>query len=191
MENFFLNALIQEMTARVVGYSTARVFGSGSTFRIDLRPSGEQIVVSLDRSDPALFLSSTANSEVSEVRFRSTSFVASLRKHITGSILTSLYKTPRDRLVRFNFESVDAAGDKVDFSLLVALTGRSANAYLTDGNGDLIAAMSGDSAEDADSLIEKATDDFSDSVTKIVIKETTGFFDTLSEPGKNLPNGTQ
>jgi len=35
------------------------------------------------------------------------------------------------------------------------------------------------------------TDDFSDSVTKIVIKETTGFFDTLSEPGKNLPNGTQ
>jgi len=41
---------------------------------------------------------------------------------------------------------------------------------------------------------QKATDDFSDSVTKIVLKETTGFFDTLSESVKNLPkkpNGMQ
>jgi hypothetical protein len=41
---------------------------------------------------------------------------------------------------------------------------------------------------------KKATDDFSDSVSKIVIKETTGFFDTLSESVKNLTkksNGTQ
>lgn len=41
---------------------------------------------------------------------------------------------------------------------------------------------------------QKATEEFSDSVSKIVLKETTGFFDSLSESVRNLTkksNGTQ
>ena len=35
-------------------------------------------------------------------------------------------------------------------------------------------------------LVQKATDQFSESVAKIVIKETTGFFDSVSESVSNL-----
>jgi predicted ribosome quality control (RQC) complex YloA/Tae2 family protein len=92
---------------------------------------GRQMLVSLDRTSPAIYLSSKGASSTDRAR-ASSFFLSLLRKHLAESRLVKLWKEPSDRVVTLEFERLDAGGDKVRTSLRLALTGRSANAYLVD-----------------------------------------------------------
>ena len=66
MDNFYLSALVQEIAPAVQGLSVARASLDASTLLIDLRlTSGRQLLASMDRTTPALFLSSEVASQFS------------------------------------------------------------------------------------------------------------------------------
>ncbi|MFY9558139.1 MAG: NFACT family protein [Blastocatellia bacterium] len=142
MDNFFLSAIVKELTNEVEGRAVARVSVSASTIQIDLRLAARrQLLASLDRSMPALYIAGKAEREPVTAKRTSTSFQSLLRKHIVESRLVNLRKHPRDRIVQLDFEKLDPGDNKVQQSLRLELTGRSANAYLTDGHGSVIGSL--------------------------------------------------
>ena len=129
MENFYLSAIVREMAAELTGRTVSRVSLCGPDLLIDFRlPDDLVLLASLDPSGPALYLAGrhrrSGDSDLSNP------FLARLRKNVAGAKLTNIFKYPADRVVRLEFERFDAAGDKVKNSLVLALTGRSSNAYL-------------------------------------------------------------
>ena len=142
MDNLYLSALVQEITPEVQGRTVARASLANSTLLIDLRLSSDrQLLVSLDRASPALYLSNQVATQSQSGKHTSTFFLSLLRKYVVDARLVKLWKNPLDRIVQIEFERLDAGDNKVHLSLRLALTGRSANAYLSDGQGKVIGTL--------------------------------------------------
>jgi predicted ribosome quality control (RQC) complex YloA/Tae2 family protein len=142
MENFFLSALVNELRQQLSGRSLGRVWVTGTRLRFELRPSEERaLFVSLDRTDPALFLSSRSPKQPAADANSSSPFAAHLRKHVAGAQIVAIRKPPLDRVVDLDLEKFDIGGDRERVRLVLALTGRSANAYLFNSQGRLVALM--------------------------------------------------
>jgi predicted ribosome quality control (RQC) complex YloA/Tae2 family protein len=143
MENFFLSAVVREIAYEVQGRNVVRVSLSGSQLLMDLRlPNNRALLASFDSASPALFISN-ATMRLSDSEASASHPLASLlRKHVTGAQLIELSKEPLDRIVRIGFEKFDAGGDYARSSLVLALTGRSTNAYLNDARDHTLAALS-------------------------------------------------
>lgn len=147
MDNFYLSALVQELSTEVQGYTIARVSLEASTLLIDLRlVSGRQLLASLDRTNPAIYLSNQVAAALSKKKPASTFFLSLLRKHIVGARVVKIWKERLDRIVHIDFEKLDAGDNKIRISLCLCLTGRSANAYLTDTAGIAIGMLFEDTA---------------------------------------------
>ena len=139
MDNFYLSALVREVEPEVLGRTVVRASLTDSMLLIDLRlPSDRQLLASLDRATPALYLSTKAAAQSFTGKHSSTFFLSLLRKHLVGSKVVKIWKEPLDRLVRIDFERLDAGDNKMHTSLLLSFTGRSANAYLADAQGEII-----------------------------------------------------
>jgi len=130
VDNSYLAALIAEITPEILGRSVVRASVEGHTLLLDLRLSGRQLIVSLNRTNPAIYLSSRTTAKPISERSNSTFFLSSLRKHIVDARVVGVRKHPMDRIVQLDFERTDAGDNIVSFSLTVVLTGRSANASL-------------------------------------------------------------
>jgi len=141
VDNFYLSALIEEIGPKVLGRTVVRISLEGATFRIDLRVgSGQQLVISLDRTTPAIYLSDRTQTSPAE-KSRPGFFVSLLRKHLIDARLARLSKETGDRIVQLDFEGLDAGDNKVEVILRLALTGRSSNAALIDSQGILIGTL--------------------------------------------------
>jgi predicted ribosome quality control (RQC) complex YloA/Tae2 family protein len=142
VDNFYLSALVQEVRAEVRGRTVVRASLAGSTLLIDLRLSaGRQLRASLDRTTPAFYLSTEITTQLLTGKQATTFFLSLLRKHLIDARVVEVWKEPLDRIVRIDFEKLDAGDNKVQISLLLALTGRSANAYLMDGKGTVMGVL--------------------------------------------------
>ncbi|HJQ68137.1 MAG TPA: NFACT RNA binding domain-containing protein, partial [Blastocatellia bacterium] len=139
-----LSALVPEMRAEVVGRSVAKISLLESDLIIDLRlADGRLLLASINPSSPAFYMSSRdIKHEKLDLR-ASHPFVALLRKRLAGAKLISISKADADRVVALEFERFDAAGDRARAKIIASLTGRSANAYLTDGDMNIEAMLYG------------------------------------------------
>ncbi|HVF91732.1 MAG TPA: NFACT family protein [Blastocatellia bacterium] len=137
MENFYLSAVVREIGPELLNRSLARIILHGTDLFADLRLPGERsLLVSLDPSSPALYLSRRNPRDNSEDPSASTFFLQ-LRKKIAGSRVVGVSKDSSDRVVRIEVERFDISGDRLKASLIFALTGRSTNAYLTGPSGTI------------------------------------------------------
>ncbi len=142
MDNFYLSALVREVIPEVQGRTVVRASLETSTLLIDLRlTSGRQLLASLDRTTPALYLSNEVATHSLTGKSTSTFFLSLLRKHVVDARLVKLWKEPLDRIVQLDFEKLDAGDNKVRLSLRLAFTGRSANAYLADAQGNVLGRL--------------------------------------------------
>lgn len=142
MDNFYLSALVQEVTPELQGRTVSRLSLSNSKLLIDLRlSSSRQLLASLDRTSPALYLSNEIAARAEAGKHTSTLFLSLLRKHLVDARLIKLLKDPSDRIVHIDFEKLDAGDNRVQLSLRLALTGRSSNAYLSDARGEVIGRL--------------------------------------------------
>jgi len=113
---------------------------SGSTLLFDFRlNSRRRLLASLDRASPALYLSSR-DQQKSGKRAPS-NFYSVLREQLDGAKVVSIAKRPSDRVVEIGFEVRASNGKGSRASLVLSLTGRSANAYLLDGQNSLLAPL--------------------------------------------------
>ena len=123
-----------------MGRSVAKATVSGTDLRIDLRLAAGQLFVSLDKSTPALYLTAIPARRAS-AKSRASLFPSLLSKHVGGANLVSIWKDPMDRIVDIEFHRLAEAGLDVKTTLRLGLTGSSANAYLIDVNGGLVASL--------------------------------------------------
>jgi len=131
MDNLFLSASVAELLPLVKGRTVAKLSLISSNLLLDFRlPDGRSLIVSLDQSFPALYL---GNLDVRQSNVQSSHpFLLQIRKRLAGAKLINISKPPLERIVRLEFEGYDTGGEKRRSSLVLALMGRSSNAYLTD-----------------------------------------------------------
>jgi predicted ribosome quality control (RQC) complex YloA/Tae2 family protein len=171
MDNFYISAILREMEQAISGRTVARVFLVNSDLLIDLRLENNQLLfASLDRTNPALYLSGRQPGSEANA---SHPFAIQLRKHITGARLTTFSKDPLDRIVRLEFEKFDVSGDRARSLLVLAMTGRTANAYILNSEHNVVAALT-DRAVFPEARTETSANDFhiDDSMTEADILET-------------------
>jgi predicted ribosome quality control (RQC) complex YloA/Tae2 family protein len=135
MDNLFLSALIEEINPIIRGRSVSKISMTDYELFIDLRlPCDRALKVSVDPAAPCLYLSERGAISVADSKSGS-GFLALLRKIVVQSRLIDIVKEPLDRRVRIDFEGFSPAGERSRYSLVVALTGRTSNVYLTDDAG--------------------------------------------------------
>jgi len=142
MENFYLSALVGELRQQLIGRNIGRALLSSTEMLFDLRPSdGRALFVSLKRSHPALFLSSRSLKQFAKESNSASAFAAHLRKVVAGAEVVSITKPLLDRIIHLELEKYNLSGDRERTHLVLALTGRSANAYLFDSEKRLTAML--------------------------------------------------
>lgn len=141
MDNQYLSNVVAEISPVVTGRSVGRVSLTNATLIIDLKlGGGRQLLASMDRSNPALYITSNPPTLSTEKRI-SSPFLSLLRKQIFDARLERLSKAPLDRIVQMDFEKLAAGDNRIRTALVLVLTGRSANAYLIDDQGGLLASL--------------------------------------------------
>lgn len=139
------------MSPELRGRAVSRVAIIDTTLLIDLRLSSDrELLVSMNRSAPAMYLSRIVADQLGPAKSGATFFLSLLRKHLEGARVSDLRKQTDDRVVEIDFENVDAGDNAVRLTLRLALTGRSTNAYLYDTDNELLGTLfeiSGSSSE--------------------------------------------
>lgn len=139
MDNFYLSAVLREIRGQLLGRTVARVFLRQYDLLMDLRlESGDLLLISLDPSNPAFYLSSKVPNMDTAT---SHPFLIQMRKKIASGKLVSLSKVPLDRILRLEFEKYDASGTLARTVFTVALTGRDSNAYFADADSNETASF--------------------------------------------------
>lgn len=142
MENFYLSALVEEMRPTLVHQVLGRValVGSdtGSELWLDFNLRDRQVLrATVEPASASLFL-------VHETAGRGNDahpFAAALRKRLLDARLTAISKPPLDRIVRLDFETFDAGGERSRAALILAFTGRTSNAYLLSADDTIETAL--------------------------------------------------
>ncbi|MEN3334957.1 MAG: hypothetical protein V7641_4322 [Blastocatellia bacterium] len=196
MENFYLSALVGEMRQQLIGRSIGRALLSGTQMLFDLRlTEGRALFASLNRANPSLFLSSRSLKQFARESTSASPFASHLRKVVAGAEVISLTKPPLDRVVHLELEKFDLGGDRERARLVLALTGRSANAYLFDSEKRLIAMLDERGELPGDELLNVEAGEFdpatlrrdlTDAMSQAEIEEK--FFGQTSIFGPQLKN---
>jgi predicted ribosome quality control (RQC) complex YloA/Tae2 family protein len=196
MENLYLSALVGELRRQLIGRHISRALLSGTQMLFDLRlPEGRALFASLHRAAPALFLSSRSPKQFARESNSASAFAAQLRKVVAGAEVISVIKPPLDRVIHFELEKFDPSGDRERTRLVLALTGRSANAYLFDAEKRLISILDERGEEPGDELLTIRDDDFDPGLLRRDLSEAMSqseieakFFGSGSSFGPQLKN---
>lgn len=195
MDNLYLSAVLDEVAPEVQGRAVSKVSWATTNLLIDLRLGARQLLASIDRSNPAFYLTRNSQSSPTTDKRTSSAFLSLLRKHLFESRLEKIWKAPMDRVIRMEFEKLTAGDNRVRTTLLLILTGRSSNAHLIDDQGSLIASLFEKSG--AEEVIPETrsslprdtlslTNDFDDSTSQAEILDR--FWGTDSIFGPQLKN---
>ncbi len=143
MENFFLQAVVDDLSRRIVGTSIGRVWQpSEASVVIDLRlADGRFLLISVEPSSAALFLTSRTIGEIERRGAPDRAFAALLRKRLRGASVEAIAKPKTDRIVTLSLSGFAPSGERERHELIVALTGRSANAYLVDSESAVLGSL--------------------------------------------------
>lgn len=132
-----LKELIRELAVDLADARFGRVFLLGrNSLAIDLRlRDGRFLFISADPRSPRLYLIRRKMKELEKTSRQETSFAASLRKSLAGAEAVSVSKLEEDRVVNIRFRRFSELEGEAEGSLVIQLTGRSANVFLLDGDG--------------------------------------------------------
>ncbi len=131
LENYLLEQIVSEAAPLVNNQTVGKILEPKSLeFIINLRSSNAiSIYISLLPSRPAIFLTSKSLKYFSSDH-SACHLTNMMRKYLTGGTLTEIVKEPNERRVIIHFSNFDITGKLLNFSLLLDLMGRSANAHL-------------------------------------------------------------
>lgn len=143
MENFYLEAVARDLQRRLVGATIGKVWQpSDRVLLVDARARDARLLfVTVDPTAPALFLTERSPREFEGEGASGGAFAAVVRKRLGGGRIVAVEKPRFDRFVSFVVETYDAAGAPARAELVVELTGRSANAYVLDAGGTVVATL--------------------------------------------------
>ena len=121
-----LQRIVEELRTNLTGRYLGKIIQlSPVSFAFDFGLRGEFLFVSVEPASPRLYLIRRRVKELERLSQPPGPFAQLLREKLGGRSVTSVDKEAGDRIVRLNFDSS---------TLLVQLTGRTADLFLLDGN---------------------------------------------------------
>ena len=109
---------------------------------IDFRlPDSRYLFISVEPSAPRIYLITRRLRDLERSSGNPSPFLLSLKKRLSGATLDGVEKVAGERVLRFAFCGQDEMGTSSRHSLVVQITGRSANLFLLDGDGVIIDSL--------------------------------------------------
>jgi predicted ribosome quality control (RQC) complex YloA/Tae2 family protein len=137
MHEQLIQAIVEEIAPALIGRMMGKIFQlSRVSVAIDFRThDGRYLFISVDPSDPRLYLFERRVRELEKQSMPPSQFGLVLRKQLGGAILQSIAKDEGERIVRLSFAAQDEIGNSRERMLVAQLTGRAANLLLLDERG--------------------------------------------------------
>lgn len=143
MNELTLEKIRAEIENELVGKKFGKIFPlSRLQLAIDFRaPNAKFLFISLEPSSPRIYLINRRLRDLEKLSLNPSAFVMVLRKRLSNAILRSVEKFAGERILRFSFVNQNDLGEMENYSIIVQITGRSANLFLLDGNDFVIDAI--------------------------------------------------
>lgn len=137
MENFVLNAAVEELSQIITRYESLRlgkIYMLGSqSLGLDLRLNdGRTLVLASSPNDSRFYLTSQHPRKLEAQAVNEPPFVQRLRKELSGSFLIKIHKPEGERSISLIFEGYDLSGALRTTQLRLDMIGRSSNLYWLD-----------------------------------------------------------
>jgi predicted ribosome quality control (RQC) complex YloA/Tae2 family protein len=138
-----LQALVAEIAPLLNGQKFGRIFPlSRVNFAIDFRLNeGKYLFISLAPLAPRLYLIKRRLKELETQSVNPHPFLLLLRKRLSNAVVQSVSKDEGERIVRFRLSADDEIEGPRIFTMVVQLTGRSANLFLLDENDFILDSL--------------------------------------------------
>jgi len=137
MEDQTLTEIVAEIEPLLVGRAPGKIFQLGPlSLAIDfrLRDHG-YLLISVEPAQPRMYLVKRRVHDLEKQSVALTQFAQGLRKELSDTTVRTIRKDSGDRIVRLQFSGVDELGSMKGSTMIIQLTGRSANLFLIDPNG--------------------------------------------------------
>jgi predicted ribosome quality control (RQC) complex YloA/Tae2 family protein len=143
MNESTLEIICSEITGSLQGKRLGKIFPlSRFETAIDFRlPDSRYLFISVEPSAPRIYLITRRMRDLERSSGNPSPFLLSLKKRLSGATLDGVEKVPGERVLRFAFSGRDEMGNVGRHSLIVQITGRSANLFLLDGDGVIIDSL--------------------------------------------------
>lgn len=143
MNELTLEKTRTEIESEIVGKRFGKIFPiSRLKLAIDFRaPNAKFLFISLEPAAPRIYLINRRLRDLEKLSINPSAFVMVLRKRLSNAVLKSVEKFPGERILRFFFMNQSDLGEIENYSLIVQVTGRSANLFLLDENDFIIDAI--------------------------------------------------
>ncbi len=137
-----LEEIVKEIEARLTGRFVGKIFQvSPLSVAVDFGSrDGGYLFISVEPSAPRIYLIKRRARDLQQQSILPAPFTLGMQASLAGSTLISVSKEPSERIVRLRF-SLEDGGQINSRTLLVQLTGRSANLYLLDHNEQITQAL--------------------------------------------------
>ncbi len=183
MNESTLEKICAELASILVGQKFGKIF-TLSRFRlaIDFRLNDSgYLLISAEPSAPKMYLIKRRLRDLEKQSKNSMPFVLGLRKRLANSVLQAIEKFENERVIRFAFLARNEIGQTEKYTLIVQLTGRSANIFLLDERDFIIDAMRENVGEGQEIANKYAIPKSSKPKTTDEASFPQGDFETLSE----------
>ncbi|MEM1486110.1 NFACT RNA binding domain-containing protein [Oscillospiraceae bacterium PP1C4] len=137
LDGVFLSQIKNEVEAVAVGGRVDKIFQPAKeTIVISMRSQGgnHKLLISASASSPRLHFTVQPQDNPKSPPM----FCMLMRKHLAGARLAAIRQIGLDRILHFDFETVNEMGDRVTMILAVEIMGRHSNVILVDQNNKIV-----------------------------------------------------
>lgn len=138
-----LEQIRAELESVLIGQKFGKIFTlSRFQLAIDFRLFDSQfLLISVEPIQPRIYLIKRRLRDLEKQSGNPNPFVLFLRKRLSNAVLQSIEKTKDERILSFAFSVQTELGQNENYTLVVQLTGRSANLFLLDKNDFILDRM--------------------------------------------------
>ncbi len=129
LDGLFLNRLKNELTGLILGGRVDKIHQPAKeTIVVAMRAQGgnHKLLISASASNPRLHFTAQPQDNPKSPPM----FCMLMRKHLTGAKLVDIRQVGLDRILQFDFETVNELGDRIIMTLAVEIMGRHSNIIL-------------------------------------------------------------
>lgn len=138
-----LEKIRAELADKLVGQKFGKIFPLARLqLAIDFRlHDSNYLLIGVEPNAPRIYLIKRRVRDLEKLAAHSSPFVLFLRKRLANAVLQTVSQISDERVLRFTFEAQTELGETENYSLIVQLTGRSANLLLLDKNDFVLDAV--------------------------------------------------
>jgi predicted ribosome quality control (RQC) complex YloA/Tae2 family protein len=138
-----LEQIIPELRDALIGRRVGKVFVlSRHSMAIDLRLADSRyLFISIEPADPRIYLIRRRLRDLEKASANATAFAMQVKKRLSAAEIIAIEQLPGERIVRFDLAGTSELGKGFQASLIVQLTGKSANLFLLDGAGRIVDSL--------------------------------------------------